>query len=249
MKNISLYGAGRELIEYPTISPRAKLRRFGVPKITMATRFKLPLLVTGNGRSGTKTTSMMLRKAGFDLPHERCGKLGTVSWYFFTDSDWHPYPKESSGIVHLGERRSDFEFNRVVHLVRNPLKVIGSMWNGMTLTNHRFVADNAPELYPMEVHLSRSSRLLKTMFMSYAVWMKSIEQADFTVNIESIQAKWPALMKALGADKNTEMPELVVSNKSRGIYKARIVTYDDMEREDARLSKRIAKLASKFGYL
>jgi hypothetical protein len=143
--NTSPFGGGRKLIEYPPVSERSKTPRYGVSnRFNEYPQFKLPLLVTGNGRSGTTWLAKTFQKAGIDCPHEHCGEQGTVSWYFYRDSDWHPYHvshRPVGRVIHVGERRGDFNFDNVVHLVRHPLKVIGSMSRVMSMTDHQYVAE------------------------------------------------------------------------------------------------------------
>lgn len=220
----------------------------GVHKLSEP-KFKLPLLITGNGRSGTQWFSRVLAKVGVDCPHEHCGTHGTVSWYFFTDSDWHPYNKSygRDRIVHTGERRSDFEFLHTVHLTRDPLKTIGSLCSVMSLTNHKYVSENSNGVYPEEIYLLRRP-LLRAMHMAYTVWTAVDRIAERRVKIENVGSEWPALMKMVGMDPEIPMPVLAPMHKSSGIYKAFVITYADMEHHDALLTHKIAKLAARFGY-
>jgi hypothetical protein len=185
-----------------------------------------------------------------DCPHEHVGSSGTVSWYFFADSDWHPYHvshRPVGRVIHIGERLSDFRFNYTVHLMRNPLKVIGSMSRVMSMTDHWFAVENhaySDELY----HDKKASRLLKTMHMAHGIWTRVLGHADMTIRLEDVPKKWPALMSMLGQDKKLPMPVIPPTNKSSGIYKANVVTYKDLEREDAKLAKHIANIANRFDY-
>jgi hypothetical protein len=77
------------------------------------------ILVTGCPRSGTAYTAGLLQAHGLDIPHERVGRDGTVSWMFAVDAP---------GIMgHKGQRRGDYEWKQVVHLVRHPVKCIASL--------------------------------------------------------------------------------------------------------------------------
>lgn len=252
MNNTSPYGRGRKLISYPRISERSKTPLFGVrQKRSDQKKFKLPLLVTGNGRSGTTWLAKTFAKAGIDCPHEHVGQHGSVSWYFVTDSDWHPYHvshRPVGRVIHMGERRSDFDFNYTVHLVRDPLKVIGSMSRVMSMTDHWFATSNG--MYDQEIYYDRkASRLLKTMHMAYGIWMEAERQSDMRMRLEDVPRKWYTLMTILGMDRKTPMPVIPPTNKSSGIYKARKIYFNDLIREDGLLARKIEDLSRKFGYI
>jgi hypothetical protein len=75
------------------------------------------LLVTGCGRSGTKYISILLKRAGLDIGHERMGGDGICSWLFgadAADTPWGPAP-------------SEYRFDYIFHLVRHPLSAIPSI--------------------------------------------------------------------------------------------------------------------------
>lgn len=249
MKNQSPYGAGRKLISYGKINERSRTPLYGVRDLPIR-RFELPLLVTGNGRSGTTWLAKTFEKAGIDCPHEHCGEHGSVSWYFFADSNWHPYHvshRPVGRVIHVGERRGDFKFDYVVHLIRNPLKVIGSMSRVMSMTDHWYAVDNRAYLAEL-YHDKKASRLLKTMHMAHGIWMRAIGESDMTVRLEDVPTKWGVLMTMLGQDKKLPMPELPPTNKSSGIYKANVVDYSMLYKEDHRLAKSIGRIADRFDY-
>ncbi|HKJ89388.1 MAG TPA: hypothetical protein VKA48_12895 [Gammaproteobacteria bacterium] len=80
------------------------------------------VLVTGAPRSGNHTASRYFRWQGRDVPLLQMGEDGSCSWLLFREHqvvhrpDWR-YPV----------RRRDYEFDRVLHLVRDPIKVIRSL--------------------------------------------------------------------------------------------------------------------------
>ena len=82
------------------------------------------LLVTGCGRSGTTYTSALLQAMDLDIPHEAVGKDGAASWKQIV----------SGTFVYLGKNRSvtidGSGFDRIIHQVRHPLKLITSMRYG-----------------------------------------------------------------------------------------------------------------------
>jgi hypothetical protein len=84
------------------------------------------ILVMANPRSGTLSMTNMLRKAGYDVRHERQGEQGTVSCFFFKRALYYPREKLTAK-RHLNERFNIRDFSHVYHLVRNPLHCIPSM--------------------------------------------------------------------------------------------------------------------------
>lgn len=253
MKNISPYGHGRILKAYPRISERSRTPIYGVKQLPATERYRLPLLVTGNGRSGTTWLAKTFEKTKvIGCPHEHCGDHGTVSWYFFADSDWHPFHvshRPVGRVIHVGERRSDFNFQWTVHLVRDPLKVIGSMVRVMSMTDHWYAVCNSLGRYSQDLYYDRkASRMLKTMHMAYAIWKMSEQQADFTIRLEDVPKRWPDLMTMVGHPRDLPMPQVEPTNKSSGIYKALKLHWNQLSIEDERLAQSIYKLSEKFGY-
>jgi hypothetical protein len=109
------------------------------------------ILVTGAPRLGTTTAARYFQAQGLDVGHERMGVDGASSYYWFRDN---PVPQAA----HAG-RRSDYVFERVIHLVRDPLATIASLadlmsppgwfrqklvpWAGLALPEDRVAASAA----------------------------------------------------------------------------------------------------------
>src|SRR5210317_297718 len=125
-----LKGRKIKLFEKDRAGRRSRALKHGVNK-TAGKKIRKNLLVIGSGRCGTTWLSQTLQAAGFDVKHECVGDHGTVSLFFQVDADWYPFvpwvAKEPGRVAHVGERRSDFVFDHVVHLVRHPLEVAASM--------------------------------------------------------------------------------------------------------------------------
>lgn len=77
------------------------------------------LTVTGAPRSGTRFAAAMLQEHGLDVGHEREGVDGIVSWYLTGQTDSAPYGPGPNEMI----KRAD----RIVHQIRHPLDVIGSL--------------------------------------------------------------------------------------------------------------------------
>jgi len=118
----------------PQGGPADQRRRY---RITFMERRRL--LVTGCGRSGTLYASHVWQAVGLDVRHEMpvppngvMGEDGIASWYMAVDDPEPPY----------GPSGRDYEFDLVIHQVRDPLKVIPSV--------AQFVLRNPPSLRYIE---------------------------------------------------------------------------------------------------
>ena len=105
------------------------------------------ILVTGCPRSGTYYTAALLQHVELDVRHEQVGKDGTVSWMLAVDAPTYPYG-------HVNERRSDYDFAQVVHLVRHPLDAIASITTIGT-ESWDWIAEHCP---PVRVYESKWER-------------------------------------------------------------------------------------------
>ena len=92
------------------------------------------ILITGCGRSGTNYTSVLLRRCGLDVAHERrVGADGVCSWLLAPVASSAPW----------GPVSADWSFEHTFHLVRHPLAALPSI----TTFGRRaweFIADHVP---------------------------------------------------------------------------------------------------------
>lgn len=221
---------------------RSSEEKWGVRKLRTKPEPKR-LLVLGSGRSGTMFTAKALRTIGINVLHEKVGEHGTVSHYFVVDSDWYPMApwQESQGKKHVGERRSDFDFEHTVHIIRDPRKAIPSMTKIFGSITWQFYVDNGliPDI--------RKNAMLRAMHYWLAHNEASEAQADLTFNLENYGKAWPAMMEVLG--ENAPYPQhLKPMNKTTGFRKYEPVTFDDLIAIDADLGKRIKAYAKLHGY-
>lgn len=222
---------------------RSSEEKWGVEKLPRSEREKKRLLVLGSGRSGTMFTAKALRTVGINVLHEKVGEHGTVSHYFALDSAWYPMApwQESQDKKHVGERRSDFEFERTIHIMRDPRKAIPSMTKIFGMVTWQFYVDNGliPDI--------RRNPMLRAMHYWLAHNELSESQADLTFNLENYHKAWPAMMEVLG--ENAPYPRhLKPMNKTSGFRSYEPVTFADLISVDAALGKRIKAYAKKHGY-
>jgi len=83
------------------------------------------LMVVGSPRSGTHFITTLLNLFGMRVSHERMGEDGIVN------AAWLAMRKPNDALINpMG--RQHYEFDRIIHLVRNPLDTIGSLQCEMT---------------------------------------------------------------------------------------------------------------------
>ena len=81
-------------------------------------------LIIGHPRSGTAYMSKLFKKNGLDVRHERMGRDGRSDWqYAIPNETIFPWGK---GV------REDYEFDVVIHNIRDPLTAIPSISNTET---------------------------------------------------------------------------------------------------------------------
>ena len=125
---------------------------------------KKRILVTGASRSGTLSTSRMLMQLGLDTPHEYMGADGTVSCYMFEDSpEGYPYSPNKKGIHGIDEQLSNYEFELIVHLYRDPRHCIPSNVKIMNKSHQQWLADKG--IFNMEY----KPKILRMMHMWYDI--------------------------------------------------------------------------------
>ena len=107
---------------------------------------KCPFLITGCARSGTTYVYELLSQSGLRIGQEELGIDGCVAWQLACEANYNLY--------HLKFPRGKIEFDTVLHLVRDPIKVINSLY-GRTVSPHHFVLGTCLEIH--HVLLSRNS--------------------------------------------------------------------------------------------
>lgn len=206
------------------------------------------VLVTGNARSGTTWFCKVLRKAGLDVRHEYMGSDGTVSCFFFKRTPRYPFTPSAppaGKISHQGERHEDYKFDVKIHLVRNPLKSIGSIWGTM------FTAywDWHEEFKVIPKDLKPKFR--KSMHAWHNVNLGCEKICKHRIRLEDISKGkgWKDICKWLNLPEQP-MPVVPAMNKSHphGMFPARKVTWKDMRKCDTEMAAKIAKMAIRYGY-
>ena len=211
------------------------------------------LLVTGTGRCGTHFMSKALSKAGLDIPHERVGEHGTSSHFFATDSDWYPMFTHDDDIkAHIGERKSDYRFRHIIHMVRDPLKCIHSINAVFRKPTYDFFVDNKiiPNSYdPFE----KRGKYWKAMLVYYFVnkYIEGKHKKAIRVRLEDISKVWSSLMIDIDFP---ELPLIVDKPSNTGgsvmpfFNTQKPITIEKLFETDYEIAEKVFELAVRYGY-
>lgn len=208
---------------------------FLIPSIEgVETREPRLLLITGCGRSGTQYIFKVLRQSGIDVTHEHTmGLDGCVSWLMAAHVDWAPW----------GPLSKKYAFKHIFHQVREPTKVIQSVFNVPPSAGWKWIMRSIPEI------LDTDSALTKCAKYWYYWNLMAEEQAEWTYRIEEIDAVYSLMGKKLGKKFNTETPKNISKkSNSKGAPKY-VITWKTLYEElDPDLYEKVYSLAYRYGY-
>ncbi len=140
------------------------------------------LLITGCARSGTGYISHVLQKNGLDIGHESMGRDGISSWVMAIMTDepaWGPIP-------------SEVQFEHIFHQVRDPLKVISSVYISEPQISWDYIIKNIPEIN------LEDSKAEKTAKYWYYWNLRADERAEWTYRVEALDEVWEEMEARLG---------------------------------------------------
>lgn len=193
------------------------------------------LLVIGCGRSGTTYMTKVLSASGFDVKHEWMGEQGSVSWLMTPgDADWAPW----------GPLSKDYQFEHILHQVRDPVKVIQSVYNVPPSATWEWVGIFIPEIKPGDSKLAKSAKY-------WYYWNLIAEsRAEFTYRIEDFNADYQIVGDKIGVvfDKSV-IKSISKKTKTQRRIGHRQITWKILKDElDADLFDKVRSLALRYGY-
>jgi hypothetical protein len=192
------------------------------------------LLITGTGRSGTHFTSELLKKIGYDVPHESIGSDGAASWKHVV----------SGTFVYIGKNREvhidSTGFTRILHQVRHPIKVISSMQT-FSKSTWTYMA-NFIELDP------GGNPALKAM-QAYVYWNRLIEEkAHWRFRIEDLENIFPEFCSHAGIP-SCEYPKIPHRARDSRSSRYNALSFNELCKTDSNLASMVEELAVRYGYL
>lgn len=198
------------------------------------------VLFTGTGRCGTQYISNLFTANGIDIGHELVGVDGVASHFFAYDADWHWFAMgQPVGYIHLGEHRSDYTFENIIHVVREPLACIASIKDFFHDCDWVwFEAQGAPSWV-------KPHSLLSAMYAYVAMNEKAETQATLTIRIEDIDIEFPSLAEGLF---NIKPNTLRVPRANQSPTRPQQLTWEDLEQTSKNLTFQIRELSRRYGY-
>lgn len=214
------------------------------------------LLITGCGRSGTLYATELWRALGLDIRHERpvppngvMGKDGMASWFMAADD-----PQPPSGPSPLG-----YKFDKTIHQVRHPLKVIASVAQFILREGQRapgFIERNIPETklsFEELIYLEPKQQLLLRASRYWYFWNKLAEKkADYRVRVENLETELPELCQMVGIEYYPALVPPIAKNINARQYHVRdepwIVSWPEIKNLDAAIYEKIRNMAADYGY-
>lgn len=193
------------------------------------------LLITGCARSGTQYVAMALTASGIEIGHEQMKSAGVSKWDLATN------PKEARNKRWINLH--NFQFDHIFHQVRDPLKVISSVYVTEDRQSWNYILKHTPEID------IRDSHLIKCAKYWYYWNLKAEELAEWTYRLEDLDQLWEEYGRRLGKPINAQAIN-AISKKTNTAGDPKRFTWYDLEKElDSELYHNIRKLAQKYGYL
>jgi hypothetical protein len=188
---------------------------------------KLPALITGCPRSGTRYIQQVLKLAcGMDIYHENPrGKDGIVDWHYTVPQ----IPKD--------------KFKTILHQVRNPLDVINSLCT-ISRESQQFISET---LVPRDDY---DTPILRAMRIWY-IWCCTAETiAVYTYRVENVENELESICGFLGVTCDMDVFKTISkqTNSRKILPTYGCITWDDIKNEHSVLHGYIVEKALDYGY-
>lgn len=191
------------------------------------------LLITGTGRSGTHYLSHLMCAMGLDFPHERVGKHGTASWKHIVTGTF---------INRKGDRQTEIcseGFERILHVVRHPMKVISSMQTFGPAT-WRFMAEHAA--------VDLDAPLPIRGMQAWLEWNRIIEmRAHWRFQIETLPEQFDEFCRQaeIPLQPMPTVPDNVADSR---VKRYRPLSWRELRDHDEVQAERVRDMANAYGY-
>lgn len=206
-------------------------------------KIPLKLLITGHSRTGTAYMAALCNSYGLNMEHEAIGDDGCSNWQFAVGTDFVPFP----GYPEIGPwpGRNCYEFEHIVHVVRDPIKAVTSISTrdqGMSFDfKERFIpytysyGVNDPQYKKDKLPINPLGKAVE----SYLGWNLLIEKQTSTrVKVEDSDSVMPSLLRLMGFKTYSEptfVPEKDLNTQKtannyipRTVDEIRDACYDDL---------------------
>lgn len=228
----------------------------------------LKYIVTGTGRCGTLYIANVLTSMGVTCSHEAIFTTKEIEYAFQVLQKKQPL---ISSNISRGDNLSDFEFNfvadssymatpflnkldcGVIHLVRNPFKVIGSMIgemfdnfkeceprmleNPQHFEHESFIYRHVPALY--DDSLTQVDRAC----LFYVSWNRMIEECGRIIIFHRIEDEIEKIKKFFNYNGN------IYSNKKCNSYNSTSKKWNLRDIKNEKIKKDLIEIMKKYGYI
>lgn len=210
----------------------------------VAPTMKCKLLVVGAPRSGTRYTARLLQSLGAKVRHENFGVEGCVSSLLTAEDFYYPFHKPiqmEDGTIRI-PRRSEIEWEHILHQVREPLGCISSLcYRGGPDMFWRWQEKHSAvngDMYPVERRAMR-------FWVQWNYMAECISEA--TYRVEDMATVFPELLRpALGMSEEVEAPHVERQIAPHGdIHR---YTWDELMKIDSSAARTCQFYARRWGY-
>lgn len=190
------------------------------------------LLIVGCARSGTSYTANILQKSGLDIPHEKMGKDGAVSWYLASR------PSYRKRRINLKK----FQFEHVFHQTRDPLKTISSVYFSEDRHSWSYILKQIPEIKADDSHLVKCAKY-------WYYWnLKAESFAEWRYRVEDFEQIFDEFSSRIG--KNLSFIDFQNEPKNRNSYgEHKVFSWSELkEALSDDLYEKIIEMSHRYGY-
>lgn len=184
------------------------------------------ILIAAYPCSGTKFMAELLKTYGISARHEKSNEDVTVSWRHVGEPD-------KPGI-------SKMEFEKVLHQVRHPLKVLASA---------PFIGDARSEQIFRYNCAGLGKRDLEFYMRTYVRWDELSRGWNpvLRYQLEQLKLVWPEICMHVGLPVDTEYVDDGVTRNSHNRSNV-VLTWEDLDAVSPEVSEQIFNLAKDYGY-
>ncbi len=196
---------------------------------------KKPVIIVGTPKSATMYIATVLNKMGLDFQHEHYAKDGFA--------DWRLAPKEKSQPWDGYTDMIDFKNTIILHQIRNPLDTMSSMQQ---------IGEHAWKYITAYIPVTMEDSIIKRCMATWYHWNLLAESIScFSYRIEDFEKTFPVFCKKIHHPELIKKQE-IIQTVPKNINTAKPynqLTWKHLIREDHRLTRKIWRLAKKYGYI
>jgi len=174
------------------------------------------ILIASAPRSGSRWLANNLLTNGYEMFHEEVGEDGVVSWQHIATNEYY------------------CKSNNVFHLMRDPLKVINSIYFTKSKSSFPFMLDCIEE--KIDWNWVDRNMFLDTVLFTYVNWIKIIEKrSKQTFYLEKLQEKEEFLKLLSVFDPKVYQKTLLLSTEKVNSIEHEAMGWDTIRKKSSHL--------------